>query len=150
MMVAQLVLNEGLAKPFSLLSASVVGLAKRAIGKEDWRPNFKYSEEIVWIIYFQTIMLISTMSFPPFVILQPVLIYIIFQAYYFHLTKSAKKPVSETNKENMGIVIMIFVCSSLIVWIGLMAQFFSQKLKHSPWQSDESRNCGPLENEKYG
>ena len=50
----------------------------------------------------------------------------------------------------MGIVIMIFVTASLIGWIGLIAQFLAQKLTHSPWVSDSSRNCGPLEDKSFG
>ena len=78
MMVAQLVITEAVAMPITLCGYSVMGLAKKAYGIKDWRPIFKYSEDIVWIIYFQTILLLSTISFPPFVLVQPFLIYIIF------------------------------------------------------------------------
>ena len=50
----------------------------------------------------------------------------------------------------MGIVIMIFVSASILVWIGLLAEFLAQKLTHATWYSDPSRNCGPLENGSYG
>ena len=79
MMMVQLVISETFTQPISLISATVVGLAKKyLLSKKDWRPDFKYSEDIVWIIDFQTIMLMSTLSFPPFVIIQPFLIYIEF------------------------------------------------------------------------
>ena len=50
----------------------------------------------------------------------------------------------------MGITIMIFVSLSLLVFVGLLAEFNAQKLTHATWQSDPSRNCGPLQNGSYG
>jgi hypothetical protein len=35
-----------------MLAAAIVGFAKKANGKKDWRPPFKYSDDVVWIIYY--------------------------------------------------------------------------------------------------
>jgi len=60
-----------LVKPITLLSGALVPyvLKKKILRKEDWRPEFRESEEIVWLLYYQMTVLFATVGYPPTVLL---------------------------------------------------------------------------------
>ena len=83
----QLAITETVAKPVSLLFTTLTAFVlKRVIKKDtDWYPEMKVAEEVVWIIYYQTINLFTIIYCPYFIIVQPIFIYIIFNTYYVFL-----------------------------------------------------------------
>jgi len=54
MMFLQLILTETVSKTITLLTSGIVPFIKNKLllKKTEWRPEFKQSEEIVWVLYF--------------------------------------------------------------------------------------------------
>ena len=99
-MFAQLVITETFAKPATLIGASVFAYFKGVLKDDpDWNPKMKVAEEVVWIIYFQTINLFAIIYSPYFALIQPILIYIIFITYYLFVQNLAQKIMSDTKKD---------------------------------------------------
>ena len=100
-MFLQLILTETISKAITLLTAFIVPLVKDklVLKKKKWRPEFKQSEEIVWVLYFQLVIWFSLILCPYIALIQPVCIWIVFMSYYIALTKIFKKPVAQSNKE---------------------------------------------------
>jgi hypothetical protein len=69
-MFAQVVITETAAKPISLILSSLSGYVFKNLvkGNPDWNPKVKFAEEVVWIIYFQTINLFAIIYSPYFAI----------------------------------------------------------------------------------
>lgn len=83
--------------------------------------------------------------FPYAAILQTFCIYAVFLAYYLYLTKFAEKPISQSNKENTGILIMFFLNLSILVWISVIITLLVLKFNHGDFDNDgEVRLCGPF------
>ena len=87
MMFVQLVLNETINKGIAFAQEVVIAyvMNKRIKKIKDWQPDFKETGEIVWIIYYQMIMLTTSILFPYFVLVQPILITIVFYFYFVYL-----------------------------------------------------------------
>ena len=101
MMIVQMVVTESLTKPFTFLFTSIKSffIDHKIMSKDDWKPEFKETEEIVWLIYYQLTILLAVIYLPYFVLAQPFLIYLIFWAYYLFLMNIAKKPISQSNRD---------------------------------------------------
>jgi len=59
----------------------------------------------------------------------------------------AKKPISESNKQNTGTVIMKFFTYSLIIWLAAAIFLMILDLTHFQWKTDKTRLCGPVESQ---
>ena len=144
----QLTISETIVKPLSLLATGFASLflKKFLCRKQDWRPPFLESEQIVWLIYYQLNVNMSTILFPHLVILQPFLFAYVFVGYYIFLLYFAKQPVAQTNKENVDIFLYTFVNASLFVWVAALSIMFVVKLPHAnyPSLSGETKLCGPI------
>jgi hypothetical protein len=79
--------------------------------------------------------------------MQPFLFYILFMSYYLFLTKYAAKPISQSNRENTGVVITIFQNASMLVWMAGAIALFALNMKHEQWLSDPEKLCGPFPNQ---
>ena len=79
----------------SLLAIGMKGLIVGRVlcQKKDWRPEFQESDQIVWLIYYQLSMNMSTIMFPHLILVQPFLFAIVFLAYYHYLRYWAKSPI---------------------------------------------------------
>ena len=89
--------------------------------------------------------LVDQNLFPYSAILQTFCIYAVFLAYYLYLTKFADKPISQSNKENTGILIMFFLNLSILVWISVIIILLVLKFNHGDFDNDgEVRLCGPF------
>ena len=135
MQFSQLLVTETVAKPITLTVAAAVGLVKRCAGQKLWRPPFKESEEIVWVLYYQMVIWFTMIYFPYIAILQFFFIYIVFMFYYWYLTLFAQKPVAESNKETTGVVVSTFMLASLLVYIGVNVLLLVVQVRHSAWLS---------------
>ena len=148
MQFVQLVITETVSK---VLTLAVTGLGNwfvkgKILKKKDWRPVLSESEEIVWVLYYQVVIWFSIFLFPYISILQPFLIYVLFMSYYIFLTKFAAKPISQSNRENTGVVISVFQTASMLVWIAAAIGLFAFKMKHEHWLSNPKILCGPFPN----
>lgn len=108
----------------------------------------KVSEEIVWVLYYQLVIWLTMIFFPYAAILQTFCIYVVFMAYYIYVTRLAEKPLSQSNKENTGILIMFFLNLSILVWITVIITLLVLKFKHGNFTSDgEVHLCGPFKDD---
>ena len=66
MMFLQLILTETVSKTITLLTSGIVPFIKNKLllKKTEWRPEFKQSEEIVWVLYFQLVIWFSLVLCP--------------------------------------------------------------------------------------
>ena len=110
MQVVQMLLTETVAKPISLFGTGLASylVKKVALSQRKWRPPFKESEEIVWLLYYMMVNFFASIFFPFSVLVQPFAIYSLFWAYYLYVTYFAEKSTSQTNRENTGLIILIF------------------------------------------
>ena len=132
MQFIQLVITETIGKVGTLAAVGGLNwlLKKKCLRKKDWRPVIIESEEIVWVLYYQVVLWFTIFLFPYISLIQPLLIYIIFMSYYIFLTRFAKKPLAQSNRENTGVVISIFQNASMFVWLGSAITLFSFRMKH--------------------
>lgn len=115
--------------------------------KEDWQPEFKDSEEIVWIIYYSLIINLTVILFPYVALIQPVLIFLVFNAYYYYLVIAAKKPVPSSNKDNTGTIITGLSSASFLIWLAISIVLMIVRVRHEKWLSDNESLCGPIEDQ---
>jgi len=70
MMLMQLIITETVAKSLTLAAKSLIGVLKRVILRtKKWKSKFSESEEIVWVLYYQSALWFSTIFFPYLAIL---------------------------------------------------------------------------------
>ena len=146
MQFLQLVLIEPFTKVGILLFTGVlywIGF-KGILQRENWRPMFKESEEIVWMLNFQLKLLFTCILFPHIFLLAPLLYYILFFGYYVYLVYLAQKPLAHSNKETTGVVIYSFMSLSMMVFMGFLIIVYLVPIRHQFWNSKPERLCGPF------
>lgn len=78
------------------------------------------------------------------VLVQPILISIVLNAYYYFLVYITKKPVASSNKDNTGTIVTFLNSVSFSIWLIFMTLLMIIKVRHEPWISNESRQYGPI------
>ena len=103
----QLIAQETIVKALVFLGKGVgFFILKRVIlCKQIWKPDFKTSEEIVWVLYYQVLMWFSIIIFPSLAIAQPLLLYFLYQVFYIYIMFLAQRPMATSNKDSTGMVI---------------------------------------------
>ena len=91
MLIMQLIFTEVIIKIFSLYFTAFANyvLKNKILKKDDWKPKFNESDEIVWVIYIQACIWFALTLYPYVIMIQPLLYYVIFMSYYVYLTKLA-------------------------------------------------------------
>ena len=96
------------------------------------------------MLYYALAINLSMIFFPYNVIVQPILISIVLNAYYYFLVFISKKPVASSNKDNTGTIVTFLNSLSFSIWLIFVTLLMIIKVKHEPWMSDKSRQCGPI------
>lgn len=147
MQFMQLIVTESIVKPVTLFAAALVGWAKKIVlKKKDWNPVFLEAEEIVWMLYYALAINLSVIFFPYNVMVQPLLISVVLNSYYYYLVYVAKKPVPSSNKDNTGTIVTFLSTLSFLIWLTIMILLMMIKVRHEMWESDSKILCGPIEN----
>ena len=96
MQIVQMVLTETAIKPISLFGSGLAAYIIKLItnNQEKWRPPFKESEEIVWLLYYMMVNFFASIFFPFSVLVQPLAIYFLFWVYYWYVMHIAEKSIS--------------------------------------------------------
>lgn len=134
---------------FKVLKMILTGVGKflvlhKVLGKEKWKSEYKESEEIVNMLYINTLGWIAIIFFPAVSIMQPVILLIMLKAYFWHIMYFVNKPISQSNKDSTGVVIMYFMNVSFYLWIGVLLICLVQPFPHYTWVSNPDKNCGPI------
>ena len=64
MEILTLVFTESVVKLVSLVGLSSYSFYKKSRGRKDWQMSMTMSYEIVWVIYFQTVLWFSMVLYP--------------------------------------------------------------------------------------
>ena len=140
MQFMQLIVTESIAKPATLFVGSVIGFAKKVVlKKKDWNPEFLEAEEIVWMLYYALAINLSVIFFPYNVLIQPILISIVLNAYYYFLIYVAKKPVPSSNKDSTGTIITFLSTISFLIWLVIMILLMMIQVRHELWATDKEK-----------
>lgn len=146
--LARLMFTEYFVKFLSAFGWMGLNFCKGGCGaKKGWRAEFPVSEEVVWLLYFQTVVWTALLWNPFIVIIYPLMLYVMFKFVYFKVSYLQKKPLKSTNAQEMGSFIMNFLNISFLlifIWIGYM---LSDNLSHSTYNSG-SDQCGPFKDNK--
>ena len=73
MQLIKLLITEILVKFTILILKALIATFKRCLGKFDWRASFNEADEIVWVLYIQSLTWISALFFPSIIIVLPIL-----------------------------------------------------------------------------
>lgn len=134
--LARLMFTEYFVKFLSAFGWMGLNFCKGGCGaKKGWRAEFPVSEEVVWLLYFQTVVWTALLWNPFIVIIYPLMLYVMFKFVYFKVSYLQKKPLKSTNAQEMGSFIMNFLNISFLlifIWIGYM---LSDNLSHSTYNS---------------
>lgn len=79
------------------VQAFVKMVLARLTRKQKWKEEYNLSAEIVWILYFQSIIWISMVFFPFLAIAAPVMLYITFKYNYWSLKRLQERPERSSN-----------------------------------------------------
>ena len=106
------------------------------------------ADEVVWLLYFQTVIWMAIVWSPFIAIVAPFLLYTMFKFIRFKLEFLQKKPLKSTNAEDLGNYIMIFLNIGFVVIYVVISIFMSQNLEHSNYNVNASTTaqCGPIDN----
>ena len=145
--MAALVITESIAKPLSLIGSGIASyiIKGKILRKKDWKVVLYESEEVVWTLYYQVVIWFTSIYFPYIALLQPVLLFIIFKAYYIFLMYFAKKPISQSNRDTTGVIIMFFLNLSMLVWLASFTIYLVIGFTHEQQLSNSDKLCGPFE-----
>jgi len=99
-----------------------------------WRAEFPVADEVVWLLYFQTVIWIALVWNPWISIIYPLLLYIMFKLIRHKLQTLQKKPLTSTNAEDLGNYIMAFLNISFVVVYATVAMFMSRNLTHMDYK----------------
>lgn len=116
----------------------------------NWRKEFETTDEVVWLIYFQSIIWVSFIYYPYMAILAPIVLYLHFKFIYFRLRKWKIQPQMVTNKVTSGSYIMLFLNITFIAIAFLYALFLLEETPHYNWVSSSSTLCGPFPDNTKG
>ena len=86
--------------------------------------------------------LCSMVLMPHSIIYAPIAFYIYFMCLYIFLNNFAIKPISNSNSENTGFFIYIYLTISQLLFTASIAMLYLWNIKHSTWISNPDRNCG--------
>lgn len=144
--LARLMFTEFVLKIIMAFAWVTFNFLKGGCGKKKgWRSEFPVSDEVVWLLYFQTVIW-SALVWNPFVaLIYPLLLYVMFKFIMFKLTKLQKKPLQSTNAEDIGNYIMTFLNVSFCLIFIMIGMLLSTKLAHGTYSSS-STQCGPYAN----
>jgi hypothetical protein len=108
----------------------------RCQGLNNWRKEFETSDEVVWLIYFQSIIWISFIYYPYVAALAPIVLYLHFKFIFYRLRRWKIPPQMVTNKVTSGNYIMLFLIVTFISISFAYALFLLERLPHSNWVSN--------------
>lgn len=117
---------------------------KLIAGQAAWKPPFKIPVEIVWMLFIQFCIWLSVFICPIMIFMNSILLWVIFQAFYFFLKFFAQKPLSQSNKVNTSIVIISFLNVNLYLLIAFVSYVFVIDMNHYQWVEHPDRSCGPI------
>jgi len=80
----------------------------------NWRKEFETTDEVVWLIYFQSIIWVSFIYYPYIAILSPIFLYLHFKFIVYRLRSWKISPQMVTNKVTSGNYIMLFLAVTFI------------------------------------
>ena len=142
----QQVLSEFLVKIVAQLATAggkkLIALIRR---QKAWKDEYELSDEIVWLLYFQSLIWISMIFFPFIAIVSPIMMYILFKYCYFTLQKFQERPSRSSNSsvskpphdcnnfQDTGFYIMIFLNLTLVLITAMIMFFMSVPTVRYNW-----------------
>ena len=112
--------------------------------RKGYKPEFKEAEETVYILYFQQCLWLSLILCPSVTLIQPILVWILFQAYYVSLNTMWEKAVSLSNLDKSSLLIESLLTASCFIFIFCTTVNFVIPFRHMNYASDENKFCGPI------
>lgn len=107
---ARLALIEFVLKFITATAWMLLNFCKGGCGlKKGWRAEFPVSDEVVWLLYFQSVIWLALVWFPFMSLLYSLMLYVMFKFIMFKLTTMQKKPLKSTSAQDMGYYIMSFL-----------------------------------------
>ena len=113
-------------------------------GLNNWRKEFETTDEVVWLIYFQSVIWVALIFYPFLAAIAPLVLYLHFKFIFYRLRNWKISPHMVTNKVTTGNYMMIFLNVTFIASAFLFALFLMWKIPHSNWASNSSTLCGPF------
>ena len=110
----------------------------------NWRKEFEVTDEVVWLIYFQSIIWAGFMFYPYLAILSPIVLFVHFKFIYFRLRRWKIPPNEMNSNLGSGSYMMMFLFLTFIMIAFIYALFLLESISHSNWVSSTSTLWGPF------
>lgn len=109
-----------------------------------WKKEIKVSQQVINLIYFQSLLWITFPYFPYVMILAPIFLYIDFKYQNWKLNKLQSKPLDQTQSFEVMILIMRLFNVTLIIVLAYFGYFLTVGITHGTYNTDQ--NCGAFLN----
>ena len=140
-----LVISEAItSKVIPLLTAFTFWILSKCKKATTWKKEIKVSQQVINLIYFQSLLWITLPYFPYVLLLAPFFLFIDFKFQSWKLYKLQIKPLEQTQSFEVIILIMRLFNLTLVLVLAYFGYFLTVEITHLTYGS-KNELCGPYQ-----
>ena len=79
----------------------------------------------------------------------PLLLWLLFNAYFLAVTYMFQKQASSSNIDKTSVLVLFLVAASMLVWVATTIMIFNIEFPHKSMVRSPDRQCGPAKDQAY-